>query len=424
MASDPSKLTAAEARFLETHLGLHIAAHQRETPGLAEVLARLDQVVFSARLARGEGLGLEATLSEEAGPRFLPNLDILSDEERTRLDTAYFTSLRAIAALQKTLEARLADGSLTDDDIDVAAGFWASQPTMTAAQFANSPALGRYELDEQPSPILGHVPAGALATAPVQASGPVHNPGPGRAVQAPSSIMDDATRRALSGHGAPSLVHDIAGTGGIKQIRATRRDDGSMSVSITGEILPGRLHRGAGDPNPGQTVAPDFNTAGRSAQRPIGELGLNDPGRWQRLHLWGPGFGDEAAAGMFLGPEEVNQEFQNRGIERVIRDLGRLAAPLRGEGYVITVTATAESWSLPTPTGFATDNNERLFKSAVYEITLEAPIEAGGTTTDRAAISVELDTDPGEINDGKAPKVIVSVDHDAFRTMVGRLPIQ
>jgi hypothetical protein len=53
---------------------------------------------------------------------------------------------------------------------------------------------------------------------------------------------------------------------------------------------------------------------------------------WQAAHLWGPGFGDEAAAGMFLAPEEVNQIWQNQSVEDFLRSAFKSAAEWAASG--------------------------------------------------------------------------------------------
>lgn len=44
---------------------------------------------------------------------------------------------------------------------------------------------------------------------------------------------------------------------------------------------------------------------------------------YEAAHLWGPGFGDEAAAGMLWAPKDVNQNLQNGFAEKFARDLQR-----------------------------------------------------------------------------------------------------
>jgi hypothetical protein len=139
--------------------------------------------------------------------------------------------------------------------------------------------------------------------------------------------------RELGGGAGPKLVSrtvrlsgDTAGTGGIKKIAAERSRDGTLSVTISGELMP-PLKRNA----PG---TPTFNR-----ELPTG--GAIDLPNHEVAHLWGPGFGDEARDGMMYAPREVNQAFQNHGIESRLRELETIA---RDSGAKIEVTARAESY--------------------------------------------------------------------------------
>jgi hypothetical protein len=66
------------------------------------------------------------------------------------------------------------------------------------------------------------------------------------------------------------------------------------------------------------------------------EVGL--PG-WQRAHSQGAGTGRESKQGIRYAPQEVNQEIQNQGIERYLRELYSLK-PKDTELYLTTVTTT------------------------------------------------------------------------------------
>ena len=68
---------------------------------------------------------------------------------------------------------------------------------------------------------------------------------------------------------------------------------------------------------------------------PPSEAGL--PG-YERAHLSGKGFGRESPLGVFYAPREVNQVLQNRGIEKLIRDMYRK----RYSGAEFHVLLTAE----------------------------------------------------------------------------------
>ena len=132
-----------------------------------------------------------------------------------------------------------------------------------------------------------------------------------RARIAPDFIMDAATRARL-----PDFEQKIAGTGGIESITAREMPaEGGLVVTIIGMILPKRLARKTKDVTKTRRAAPEFNSSDKLFSNT--EAGLSKD--WQRLHLWGPGFGDEAAAGMMWGPREVNHVWQNESVETYIR---------------------------------------------------------------------------------------------------------
>lgn len=119
----------------------------------------------------------------------------------------------------------------------------------------------------------------------------------------------------------PSL--DTAGTGGIKKITMNSAKDGSITVTIEGELLEG-------------TKRQKFE-----ADLPLPkEVDLKG---YERCHLWGAGFGDEARDGIMYGPRKVNQWFQNRGVEKGLRNMRKLAEE---SGSTIELVAKAESFPL------------------------------------------------------------------------------
>lgn len=178
-----------------------------------------------------------------------------------------------------------------------------------------------------------------------------------------SDLMMDAETRAL----LSDFDQRVAGTGGIERIRARRTDEGRLSITVEGEVRPGELVRDPRRAQPGDRIAPSFN-ADRSNLLSRSELGLSDD--WERLHLWGPGFGDEAAAGMMWGPREINQLWQNRGVEDYIRTL---ASQARQQGGNVRVRATAIAWENPTPRGWSAPGGDLFLKQAEYRITVELP---------------------------------------------------
>ena len=81
-----------------------------------------------------------------------------------------------------------------------------------------------------------------------------------------------------------------------------------VETVIEGRLLPGM----------NRDTAPNYNaeTLWATLRATHPELQLGD---WQAAHLWGPGFGDEAAAGMMLAPNDVNQIWQNQKVESFLR---------------------------------------------------------------------------------------------------------
>lgn len=60
---------------------------------------------------------------------------------------------------------------------------------------------------------------------------------------------------------------------------------------------------------------------------------------WQRAHSQGAGTGSESAEGIRFAPEEVNQTYQNHGIESFLRKLVAERPP-NVELWLTTITAT------------------------------------------------------------------------------------
>ena len=149
-----------------------------------------------------------------------------------------------------------------------------------------------------------------------------------------------------------------AGTGGIQRISAARSARGRVEVSIEGILLP-PLYRGSGTPKQGQIKAPSFNDIFVKKQN-MADLWSRLPGLqlYQIAHLWGPGFGDEAAAGMMWAPRDMNLDTQNSGIEKFLRDYSRDAAHL-GMGVFLKATAVSWDWQ---------DNFADFLHFAEYEV--------------------------------------------------------
>jgi hypothetical protein len=179
----------------------------------------------------------------------------------------------------------------------------------------------------------------------------------------------DAARRTGSqivyatefgGQVAGLRIGRTAGTGGISRIEARELSGNARGFNIEGEIRD-PLFRESGPVPAGRTRAPSFE----------GELpsptDVGQPG-YRRAHQWGPGWGDEARAGIMYAPESVNNRLQSlghrRGIEGWVRQMYDKVKPLGGKVKVITKT---ESHPRARP------NDPLFLKSAQYEVIVEVP---------------------------------------------------
>jgi hypothetical protein len=185
---------------------------------------------------------------------------------------------------------------------------------------------------------------------------------------------------------AESLKHlgdsdmGVAGRGGVERITARKTKAGERVVTVEGRLLEGFGDR-AKD-------APNFNKTSKTGGSlfTAEELGLKSSD-WEWAHLWGPGFGDEAAAGLMLAPRSVNQVAQNRGIEGYMRELGKRA---RAAGGDVRVKATATSWGNPTPSGWVPPKGADFLQRADYTITLDLP----GRARQEIRVTLHVDEPP------------------------------
>jgi hypothetical protein len=174
----------------------------------------------------------------------------------------------------------------------------------------------------------------------------------------------------------PPVDTRTAGTGGIQRINQATDAFGARTVTIEGRVLNSIPDR-AGN-------APNFNK--EPHWRDIrAELGV--PG-YEAAHLWGPGFGDEAAAGVLLAPREVNQIWQSQGAERFIRDLGNEA---RASGGEVRLTARATSH------GSDVRGGDALLGEVTYDFTV---VDGAGNVVDGKRVSISVDPPPsGRVHD-------------------------
>lgn len=158
---------------------------------------------------------------------------------------------------------------------------------------------------------------------------------------------------------------ETAGTGGISFI------DEILSNPFNEDevVVAGRLLKGMDRKND----APNYNRqkVWSRLRKEHSELKLDT---WEAAHLSGPGWGDEAAAGMMLAPEEVNQVWQNQKAEEFLRDLRDIAAD---KGLEVHYKAVARSQERT----FAGGLGDALLQSVEYEFNLSAPGESVQFTT-------------------------------------------
>ena len=164
----------------------------------------------------------------------------------------------------------------------------------------------------------------------------------------PNLKVDAKTLKIFKEGGNPLLLKTAA-TGGIRKLRIETVKGGAIKVQYEGFIKPAltRTEKSARSRLKKKNVeavtpiAPNFNEAGYAKKLKPKELGLKGS-KWERAHVWGPGFGDEGAAGIWLAPEIVNQGLQNHILEGFARKLRKKVKP--GDNVVVSVEAT----SMPT----------------------------------------------------------------------------
>ena len=170
----------------------------------------------------------------------------------------------------------------------------------------------------------------------------------------------DLARRPVpalpSASGVPGSGDWFAGAGGIRSATRTR-------VGVNGPVhveLAGRVQQGIP-----RVLAPSFE---RTMRRP-GELGLPS---YRRLHLWGPGFGDEARLGIMYGPHEINAWWQNESVELVIRDLEKLTRDTNGELHLSASALSYARDELPPAIRAKLRAGEEFLQGVHYEFSVRA----------------------------------------------------
>ncbi|WP_078119834.1 polymorphic toxin type 4 domain-containing protein [Thiosocius teredinicola] len=165
------------------------------------------------------------------------------------------------------------------------------------------------------------------------------------------------------------------GTGGIKEARALLMPDRSVQVELGGDVLPSisAIRSTQRYPDLSHT-GQDFSTKLEPAKtRSYGGVPLRDEtgNAYQRAHLWGHGFGDEARAGLMYAPAEVNQLLQSRGVERFLREQANLAA--ENGGNVRLVAKARSHPPAKRPSRLNRKKGEFVLSELVYEIDITRP---------------------------------------------------
>jgi hypothetical protein len=253
---------------------------------------------------------------------------------------------------------------------------------------------------EVPSKAVPKKPSDKKA-APAQKAGSKAG-GPSSATKKPAtkSTAPKKSPRINDPHGmrqdTTNFDRRTAGAGGIEDISFLKDPDGRYAVKIKGKLQKG-LYRGKGKTPPGKTRAPNYNRSRKFVSNR--EAGLN--AEWENAHLWGPGFGDEAAAGMMKAPRGVNQWYQNEGIEGWARDLRKAAdemPKIAGKAAEVEVEATAIAWDMQ-GRAWQPKTQVDFLKRAEYRVKLTTP---GGET---ASVRVTIDVAPPP-----GSKVVISFD--------------
>jgi hypothetical protein len=217
---------------------------------------------------------------------------------------------------------------------------------------------------------------GGLGVPPVPGAGPNRGRGlqldpygPGRPAPGPRPYQ-------------PPLDNRTANTGGIQRINEATDVFGARTVTVEGRVLDSIPDR-AGN-------APNYNR--EPHWRDIrNELGVPE---YEAAHLWGPGFGDEAAAGIMLAPRELNQAWQRSGAEQYIRDLGNAA---RANGGEVRLTARATSH------GSDVRGGDALLSEVTYDVSL---VDRAGNVVDGRRISISVDPPPsGRVHDAEVTNI-------------------
>ncbi|MBH0053126.1 MULTISPECIES: polymorphic toxin type 4 domain-containing protein [unclassified Salinibacterium] len=173
---------------------------------------------------------------------------------------------------------------------------------------------------------------------------------------------------SVTARGGVIMSGQTAGTNGISNIHGARDANGATVYVVEGEIFK----------SVPRAEAPNYQNRLESARR----VGL--PG-YERAHLWGPGFGDEAADGIMYAPRGVNQILQNLGVEGVIRQSAEQARAMGGRLLVEARAVSHPPGARGLPPGFVGDALARV----EYHVVLEFP---DGTRQPQYTVGIDVDT--------------------------------
>lgn len=216
--------------------------------------------------------------------------------------------------------------------------------------------------------------------------------------------------------------------GGVQDARAVLNADGSVTTELGGKledsislVRENDVMKEAALSGGGTGEVMDFahnrtrNGApkiGPPKERSYNGILLTD---YQRAHLWGHGFGDEARAGIMYAPKIVNQFFQNKKFERHLRLLQKHAAAMGGE---VKLVARAKSHPIIKPgtkgklSDVDPDKGELVLESVSYEYIVSVP----GQPKLVGKVGLQVGLPP----DGKVLKELDESD-DELRRLIERL---
>ena len=170
-----------------------------------------------------------------------------------------------------------------------------------------------------------------------------------------------------------------AGTGGIERVETRFNALGAFAAKITGRLLTPIPREAAPNYNKREpnrrmvdlqpALASYFKGTGKTSAE-ADERAFMIACRYDAAHLWGPGFGDEAVAGIMWAPDEFNRKLQNLLLEKLQR---RWRAQLATKGYGIRVEATAVAFTREVLKRQGLEPNLKFLEEVQYKVTVVSP---------------------------------------------------